>query len=132
MPWGKDSQNRHNPANGLLLSATLDRAFDRGLITVDRARRTHVSRQLRESRSRENRDYFQPFEKAMLRPAARFGPIADVVELICRRLHRAVKAQVWKTNAVIRPGWPRAVLGPKLIGRLCRHTLPNWAPPQTL
>lgn len=73
-PWGKDSQNRHNPANGLLLSATLDRAFDRGMITVDRARRIHVSRQLRESRSRETRDYFQQFEKATLRPAARFDP----------------------------------------------------------
>jgi putative restriction endonuclease len=73
-PWGKDSQNRHNPANGLLLSATLDRAFDRGLITVDRARRIHVSRQLRDSRSRETRDYFEQFEKATLRPAARFDP----------------------------------------------------------
>jgi putative restriction endonuclease len=73
-PWGKDSQNRHNPANGLLLSATLDRAFDRGLITVDRARRIHVSRQLRDSRSRETRDYFKQFEKATLRPAARFDP----------------------------------------------------------
>jgi len=73
-PWGKDSQNRHNPANGLLLSATLDRAFDRGLITVDRVRRIHVSRQLSESRSRETRNYFQQFEKATLRPAARFDP----------------------------------------------------------
>lgn len=73
-PWGKDSQNRHNPANGLLLSATLDRAFDRGLITVDHARRIHVSRQLNQSRSRETRDYFQQFEKATLRPAARFDP----------------------------------------------------------
>ncbi|WAC21974.1 HNH endonuclease [Blastomonas sp. SL216] len=73
-PWGKDSQNRHNPANGLLLSATLDRAFDRGLITVDRARRIHVSRQLRESSSRETRTYFQQFERATLRPAARFDP----------------------------------------------------------
>lgn len=42
-PWGKDSENRHNPANGLLLSATLDRAFDRGLITVDRQRRATIS-----------------------------------------------------------------------------------------
>ena len=73
-PWGKDAENRHNPANGLLLSATLDRAFDRGLITVDRNRRILVSRQLRESASRETRDYFQQFEKAALRPAARFDP----------------------------------------------------------
>jgi hypothetical protein len=73
-PWGKDAENRHNPANGLLLSATLDRAFDRGLITVDRSRRIHVSRLLRNSQSRETRDYFEQFEKASLRQAARFDP----------------------------------------------------------
>jgi putative restriction endonuclease len=73
-PWGKDTDNRHNPANGLLLSATLDRAFDRGLITVDQKRRIHVSRHLRESRSRETRDYFQQFEQAPLRSAIRFDP----------------------------------------------------------
>lgn len=73
-PWGKDIENRHNPANGLLLSATLDRAFDRGLITVDQSRRIHVSRQLRESQSRETREFFQQFEQASLRPAKRFDP----------------------------------------------------------
>jgi len=73
-PWGKDSENRHNPANGLLLSATLDRAFDRGLITVDRQRRIRVSRQLREIHSRETRDYFAQFENAFLRSAIRFDP----------------------------------------------------------
>lgn len=73
-PWGKDTDNRHNPANGLLLSATFDRAFDRGLITVDRDRRIRVSRQLRESQSRETRDYFRQFEQATLRSAVRFDP----------------------------------------------------------
>lgn len=73
-PWGKDTENRHNPANGLLLSATLDRAFDRGLITVDCNRRIQVSRHLRESQSPETRDYFLQFEQASLRPAIRFDP----------------------------------------------------------
>jgi predicted restriction endonuclease len=73
-PWGQDSDNRHNPANGLLLSATLDRAFDQGLITVDRDYRVHVSKRLRESRSRETRDYFWQFEQSTLRPAIRFDP----------------------------------------------------------
>lgn len=73
-PWGKDRENRHNPANELLLSATLDRAFDRGLITVDRNRRVRVSRQLRESPSAETRAHFQPYEQAALRPASRFDP----------------------------------------------------------
>lgn len=74
-PWGKDSDNRHNPANGLLLSATLDRAFDRGLITVDRQRRIRVSRQLSESQSRETRDYFRQFENARLQRQSGSIPI---------------------------------------------------------
>lgn len=73
-PWGKDAANRHNPANGLLLSATLDRAFDRGLITVDQDRRVRVSVQLRKSQSKATRDYFQQFEQSTLRPATRFDP----------------------------------------------------------
>jgi len=73
-PWGLDAENRHNPANGILLSATLDRAFDRALITVDSERCIHVSRELRESRSRETRDYFADYEQAVLRPAVRFDP----------------------------------------------------------
>ncbi len=75
-PWGADIENRHNPANGLLLSATLDRAFDRGLITVDKSCRIRVSRELRESPSKETRDYFGQFEQATLRSATRFDPNA--------------------------------------------------------
>lgn len=63
-----------HPANFILLSATLDRAFDRGLITIDGERRIHVSRELRESRSRETRDYFAGYEQAVLRPAVPFDP----------------------------------------------------------
>lgn len=34
VPWAIDSENRVNPRNGLCLNTLLDRAFDRGLITV--------------------------------------------------------------------------------------------------
>lgn len=34
-PWSKDENNRLNPANGICLSATLDKAFDKGLITIN-------------------------------------------------------------------------------------------------
>jgi putative restriction endonuclease len=57
-----------------LLSATLDRAFDRGLSAVDQNRRILVSRQLRESQSRETREFFQQFELGSLRPAKCFDP----------------------------------------------------------
>ena len=35
VPWSHDESSRINPRNGLLLSALHDRAFDRGLITID-------------------------------------------------------------------------------------------------
>jgi putative restriction endonuclease len=34
-PWSKDENNRLNPANGICLSGTLDKAFDKGLITIN-------------------------------------------------------------------------------------------------
>lgn len=73
-PWSVDAVNRHNPANGLLLSATLDRAFDCGLITIDQNQRVLVSRQLRVSQSRPTREYFEQYEQIKLRPGHRFDP----------------------------------------------------------
>jgi putative restriction endonuclease len=35
VPWSKDEKNRLNPMNGLCLNALHDRAFDKGLITID-------------------------------------------------------------------------------------------------
>ena len=44
VPWAKDKTNRLNPMNGLCLNALHDRAFDRGLITVDEDYRVIVSK----------------------------------------------------------------------------------------
>lgn len=74
MPWGKDHENRHNPLNGLLLSGTMDKAFDRGLISIDRDGRVMVSQQLNKSESAETRAYFQRYENNRIRSAARFDP----------------------------------------------------------
>lgn len=35
VPWSKDEKKRLDPRNGLLLNAFLDKAFDKGIITVD-------------------------------------------------------------------------------------------------
>ncbi len=44
VPWHIDKKNRINPRNGLLLSALHDKAFDRGLITLDGDLIVRVSR----------------------------------------------------------------------------------------
>ncbi|MBI5565711.1 MAG: HNH endonuclease [Chloroflexi bacterium] len=43
IPWADDESNRVNPRNGLCLNALLDRAFDRGLITVTPELKVKVS-----------------------------------------------------------------------------------------
>ncbi len=43
IPWSIDSQNRLNPTNGLCLNALHDKAFDRGLITIDENYKVVVS-----------------------------------------------------------------------------------------
>lgn len=54
-PWSNDEQNRLNPSNGICLSATFDKAFDRGLITIDKKYKVIFSTKLKKY-SRE--DFF--------------------------------------------------------------------------
>lgn len=74
VPWSKDVQNRHNPKNGLCLSATFDRAFDRGLMTVDDAGRAIFSANLLDSDSSSTRAFFRPYNGKPLISPARFDP----------------------------------------------------------
>ncbi len=46
IPWAADESKRTDPTNGLCLSATFDRLFDRGLVTITREMRVQVSRRL--------------------------------------------------------------------------------------
>lgn len=73
-PWSTDQANRHNPANGLCLSATFDRAFDRGLVTVLPSLQLRIAQCLRDSESKETRDFFRPYQELKLRSATRFEP----------------------------------------------------------
>lgn len=46
-PWAKDNKNRLNPQNGICLSATFDKAFDSGLITISNDYKIMFSNKLR-------------------------------------------------------------------------------------
>ena len=73
-PWGADVANRHNPANGFALSATFDRAFDRGLITIDCGGEVMVSRHLAESKDDATREYFSRYAGRRVFTPIRFNP----------------------------------------------------------
>jgi len=74
VPWSGDEKNRHNPRNGLCLSATFDRAFDRGLMTVDELGRARFATILLRNDSARTRAFFEPYQGQPLRSAERFDP----------------------------------------------------------
>jgi putative restriction endonuclease len=47
IPWSRDVERRADPRNGLALCAIHDRAFDRGLITLDESFRVLLSRKVK-------------------------------------------------------------------------------------
>ena len=47
VPWAFDKKNRLNPMNGLCLNALHDRAFDKGLITIDEGYNIIVSKNVK-------------------------------------------------------------------------------------
>jgi len=47
-PWAADQQQRLNPANGICLSSLYDKAFDRGLLTIDTDYKIVLSGQVKE------------------------------------------------------------------------------------
>ena len=47
-PWAEDKSNRLNPHNGICLNSIHDRAFDRGLITIDKGYKIIVSSRLKD------------------------------------------------------------------------------------
>jgi predicted restriction endonuclease len=73
-PWRLDTANRHNPANGYSFSATFDRAYDSGLITVEVCGKVRVSGALLQSDNAETRAYFSPYEGRQIRAPRRFEP----------------------------------------------------------
>lgn len=77
LPWGMDVVNRHNPANGLSLSATFDRAFDQGLIAFDETKKLLLAPALAFHSDELTRDHFMAFEGRSMQNSRRFEPSPD-------------------------------------------------------
>ena len=67
VPWSKDESKRLDPRNGLLLNAYLDKAFDKGIISIDYRKLTvMISDKLKDEKAL---DYFNQFKgKEILLP----------------------------------------------------------------
>lgn len=58
IPWSQNEQERLNPENGICLSATFDKAFDKGLIGINEHMEVLISPSLK---AYENEQYFSKY-----------------------------------------------------------------------
>lgn len=73
--WADAKENRMNPENGILLSATYDAAFDKHLISFDEDYRMIVSKEIKEYYTNETtKAYFEAFEGKRMTLPSKFLP----------------------------------------------------------
>ena len=85
-PWADDLENRHNPANGIALSPTFDRAFDRGLMTIEADGRVLMSQQLISHDHTATREYFQKYHTRVIHFPTKFPLNAEFLDWHKRNL----------------------------------------------
>jgi putative restriction endonuclease len=89
IPWSVDEKRRADPRNGICLNVLHDRAFDHGLITLDRDLRVVVSPEIMKSEdSPIQREQLIGIAGRSLRLPARFHPDASAFEYHRERIFR--------------------------------------------
>jgi len=78
--WGYAGDNRLNPRNGLCLSALHDKAFDRGLISLDDDFRVMLSKELEQRDETFVREFFLPLAGQPITLPERFTPDRGFLE----------------------------------------------------
>ena len=80
-PWSYDEKNRLNPSNGICLSATFDKAFDKGLITIDKDFNVIFSSKLKKYLKEPfYKDEFVRFENNRINLPIKFLPSDEFLE----------------------------------------------------
>ena len=80
IPWSVSEEHRTDPRNGLCLSATFDRLFDRGLIAITSQLRTVVSSLLLTSRDKKINDMICLYHGAAIIQPRKFLPLTSYLE----------------------------------------------------
>jgi hypothetical protein len=83
IPWSVDESRRADPTNGVCLSATFDRLFDGGLVTIDDNLTLRVSKRVRDVTDRAVVEQVAARHGQKIIPPARFYPDPE-----CLRWHR--------------------------------------------
>ncbi len=81
VPWSIDKANRMSPHNGLCLNALLDKAFDKGLMTVTPDYKVKLSAYILKKEVNTNFGrYFLPLDNYLIRLPQRFLPNKELLE----------------------------------------------------
>lgn len=80
-PWSRDEKNRLNPSNGICLSATFDKAFDKGLITIDNDFKVLFSSKLKKYLKEDfYKNEFERFENLRMSLPIKFLPNEEFLQ----------------------------------------------------
>jgi len=79
IPWSKDEKNRLNPQNGICLNSIHDKAFDRGLITIDKDFRIIVSPKIKNMYNESMKTFFYNFEGKTITLPKKFIPDEEFI-----------------------------------------------------
>lgn len=80
VPWSEGKQSRTNPQNGICLSATFDRLYDRGLMTITTDFHVRLSKSLLSSKDTSTRMQIVAYEDAPVARPERFVPDTRFLE----------------------------------------------------
>lgn len=82
-PWSAcdERTERTNPSNGLCLNPFHDKAFDKGLITIDKNYHVVISKEIKDVKmDRKTRDWFMSYEKHQIDLPDKFYPGKEFIE----------------------------------------------------
>lgn len=83
VPWSVDERRRADPTNGVCMSATFDRLFDSGLVTIEDDLTLRVSRRVHKLKDKAAADLVAARHGQSIIPPSRFYP-----DPACLRWHR--------------------------------------------
>jgi putative restriction endonuclease len=77
VPWSEDERYRTDPTNGICLSATFDRLFDSGLMTISDDFTIRLSPVILSAPNRATREMLGPYNGRLIRKPRRFVPCLE-------------------------------------------------------
>ncbi len=80
IPWSKDKEARLNPHNGLCLCSIHDKAFDRGLISIDNELRIIISEEILKVNTIAINNYFKIFISKKINLPTKFSPSLNFLD----------------------------------------------------